>query len=105
MTQDSLILRARRVEYLSKLDEDLFFEWLNKLPCVLGVEGIGDELLITVATNAVDDACLRELLAIFFRYQINMKQLAAFKDEQNRRWFSNATAYWHSKVFTKNTAP
>ena len=99
MSQNTVLLKARRVEYLSKLDEDLFFEWLGKLACVSGFEGVGDELQITVLMNKVDDACLRELLAIFFRYQISMKQLAVFKDDQKRKWFSDGAAYWYSKVF------
>jgi hypothetical protein len=102
VSQDALLLRARRIEYLSRLDEDIFFEWLGKVACVSGIEGVGDELHITVSVNKVDDACLRELLAIFFRYQISMKQLAAFRDDQKRKWFSNVEAYWYSKVFVGN---
>lgn len=72
------------------------------MACVSGIKGVGDELQITVSINKVDDACLSELLAIFFRYQINMKQLAVFKDDQKRKWFSNVEAYWYSRVFVEN---
>ena len=45
---------------------------------------------------------LRELLAAFYRYRLEMTPLAALKSSRNKRWFAeNTDAYWHSKVFGK----
>lgn len=99
MNQDKIVLKAHNMEYLSRLDEDMFFEWLGKLSCVLSVEGVGDELQITVSTSRVEDACLRELIALFSRYQIGLKQLAVFQDDKRRKWFSDSQKYWFSEVF------
>lgn len=99
MNQGKIVLKAHNVEYLSSLDEDMFFEWLGKLSCVLSFEGVRDDLQITVSANKVDDACLRELIALFFRYQIGLKQLAVFRDDKRRKWFSDSQKYWFGEVF------
>ncbi len=99
MKQDRIVLKVHNMEYLSRLDEDMFFEWLGKLSCVQNCEGVGDGLQITVSTSKVDDACLRELIALFYRYQIGLKQLAVFQDDKRRKWFSDSHKYWFSEVF------
>lgn len=46
------------------------------------------------------DKDLRELVALFFRYNVNMKPLAALRTKRNARWFSdNPDAFWYKKVF------
>jgi len=49
----------------------------------------------------VSDADLRELIALFKRYNVSMKQLGQLKTDKNQHWFEgNETAYWHLDVFT-----
>lgn len=48
------------------------------------------------------DNDLRELLALFYRYKIDMKQLRVFLNEQNKEWFyGRPKGYWHYRVFGK----
>jgi hypothetical protein len=42
---------------------------------------------------------LRDLVALFARYRIGMRQLRQFCTPSNRRWFRNPQAFWFKKVF------
>jgi len=99
VSPNSVILRMSRIEYLSSIDEDIFFEWLGKIGCVSDYRGVGDQLLVTVAMQKLDDKSLRELIALFYRYRADMKQLAIFRDDDNRQWFSDPEKYWHKSIF------
>ena len=92
-------LKAQRTRFFSQLDEGTFFAWLKELPCVSTVEGRGDLLFIRVIESKVDEYALRELLALFRRYGIDMKQLAVFDKQEFAHWFHNRDAYWYKSVF------
>jgi hypothetical protein len=92
-------LKAQATLFFSRLDEDAFFDWLKKLPCVSKFEGQGDTLFIRVLKSKVDAWSLRELLALFHRYRIDMRQLSVFDDAGFADWFHNREAYWHESVF------
>jgi hypothetical protein len=92
-------LECKRVKYLSSLDEDQFFLWLNKINCFDDISFSRDSIKITLASE-VDDDCLREITALFYRYKIDMTQLRKLLTEGNRHWFyENKKAYWHRRVF------
>lgn len=95
ITQSDLTLVATSVHYLSDGDETSFFGWLRRLGCVASVRGDGHDLVIGLRSPP-DDADLRELIALFFRYDVDMRQLARFGD---RGWVRNPAAYWHRRVF------
>jgi hypothetical protein len=100
MSEDNLVvLEATRVLYRSENDESAFFEWLSKLECVQKYEGRGDTLSIHVIRNKVDESALRELLALFYRYGVDMRQLAVFESGDFQPWFTNSQAYWFPSVF------
>jgi hypothetical protein len=99
MNEVSRQLVARSVRFFSKHDEDQFFGWLGKLPCVASYRGQGIDLIVELRSDQVDDEDLRELLALFQRYGVNMAQLARFESDANRQWFKDSSAYWYSKVF------
>jgi hypothetical protein len=61
--------------------------------------GRGDVLFIQVHGSKVDEYALRELLALFWRYGVDMKQLAVFDKQEFAHWFHKRTAYWHKSVF------
>ncbi|MBO3036839.1 hypothetical protein J4764_09300 [Burkholderia pseudomallei] len=94
-----LVLSAKRVWYYSECDESAFFEWLDKLPCVKRYEGELDVLSIYVDEAKVDESALRELLALFRRYAVEMKQLRVFDRNAFASWFRDPRAYWHAAVF------
>lgn len=92
-------LEATGVRYFSRGDEDAFFAWLNKLPCVVRCEGHLRTVYITVDPTAVDQDGLRELLALFRRYGVGLRQLAVFDRSEFRDWFRNKQAFWYEEIF------
>ena len=98
-TTTEVELKAQKVRFFSRIDERIFFDWLKMLPCVSNVEGKGDALFIRVLESKVDECALRDLLALFWRYKIGMKQLAAFDKKEFADWFHSKGAYWYKSVF------
>jgi len=95
-------LICKQVEFYSPNDETAFFEWLKKIRCIQEVAGISDEIHLKIPSKQVSDKCLRDLIAVFKRYQIDMKQLAQFLDDSNKTWFqANTKTFWYKKVFGK----
>ncbi|HRN77974.1 MAG TPA: hypothetical protein PLU71_01940 [Candidatus Dependentiae bacterium] len=95
-----LVLTCKEIWYFSALDEMLFFVWIQKIPSIKKFDGIGDELYLYFETDVIPDADLMELLALFYRYKIDIKQLSRFLTEDNKKWFyDNKKAFWHKKVF------
>ena len=92
-------LQATGVRFFSQGDEAAFFGWLGKLDCVERYEGRGLTLFISINAEAVDETGLRELLALFRRYGVGLRQLAAFDRSEFADWFRSTQAYWHKEVF------
>jgi hypothetical protein len=92
-------LRAENVIYYSQNDEAAFFEWLAKMPCVIKVDGRGHMLFVRVNPVLVDQYNLRDLLALFHRYKIDMKQLVALDRPEFSSWFHDKEKYWYAEVF------
>lgn len=98
--KDGLVeLQADSVVYYSQSDEDAFFKWLDTIPCVVNVEGSGRILYLDVKTEAVDTDALRELIAFFQRYSIDMKQLKQFDRPKYKKWLHDKDKYWYKKIF------
>lgn len=93
-------IRCKRVKFLSNKDEDAFFEWIKKIECIEHFEGAGDELYLDLVNKKLTDNDLLDLIALLYRYKINMKQLQAFLTKNNKSWFyDNKKAYWHKRIF------
>jgi hypothetical protein len=92
------VLVCKRVKFCSKQDELLLFEWLKRIRAVRKVEGTRDSIVLHVGRR-ISGSSLRELLALFYRYGIDMKQLAQFLTERNNSWFASPTAFWYKAVF------
>ena len=97
-------LQATGVRFFSQGDEGAFFGWLKSLPFVEHFEGRGLTLHINVNSSAVDEDGLRELLALFRRYNVELAQLAAFDRDEFADWFRSAETYWHKDIFGKPAA-
>ena len=96
------ILVCKAVTYYSYRDEDIFFEWISRIKCIIKFDGIRDELYLYIKNKRLSNENLRDLLALFYRYKIDMKQLKIFLNKNNKKWFyDNKKAYWHRKVFGK----
>ena len=94
-----ILIREPDGPYYSPGDERAFYEWIQRISCVKKVDGTGSTLRIHVQRRHISDACLRELLALFHRYDVGMKQLAQFETPSNRHWFKAPLMYWHTAVF------
>jgi hypothetical protein len=84
------------VHFGSQLDEKHLFEWAIQIPGVLRWE----QDTLVVRTN-LSQVSLRDLLALFSRYQIPMAQLAQFRTTKNEKWFAASQMYWHARLFGK----
>ena len=93
------VLVASHVQYFSQDDERAFFEWLGRLKCVDSFEGVVADLFITLKRTPTKDD-LRELIALFYRYEIDLKQFIGFETRSTRSWLRNAEAYWHTRMFS-----
>ena len=89
--------------YLSKGDERAFFEWVRRIPRVVRLSGSGPDLHIHVRGRRIPASSLRELIALFHRYDGPMGQLAQFENSSNRKWFRDPSAYWYRSVFEGGT--
>jgi len=94
-----IILECKRVRFFSELDELEFFERIKKIRCIESYEGISDSVFLKIKSKNISDLCLRELISLFYRYKINMTQLADFLNEKNKSWFLNEKAFWYNKTF------
>ena len=94
------LLKCHETEFYSQLDEELFFHGLSKIAAVRKIKGCGPDLLLSVPSRLSDKA-LRELLGLFFRYKIDMGQLAQFLTEKNRSWFHADQKFWFKRVFPR----
>lgn len=97
---EKIKLVCKRVGFCSAFDEDAFFEWLKKISCVSNIEGFGEELYVDIDKSKFTEMDLREMLALFYRYNVDMKQLEVFLSDDNKAWFfDNKEAFWYDKVF------
>ncbi len=87
-------LDCSRVTFGSQLDEKHLFEWAAEIRGFLRWDQ--DTLVVR---SRLSEASLRDLVALFNRYGIPMKQLAQFRTPKNEHWFAAPHKYWHRKVF------
>lgn len=83
------------ITFNSQLDERHLFEWAMEISGAVRWE---QNTLLLKSLN-VSQASLRDLLALFSRYRIPMKQLAQFRNSKNEGWFAAPHMYWHTQVF------
>jgi len=92
-------LIAEQVVYFSEYDESAFFEWIKKIPCIVGVFGIGTKLHLKIRIDNLDKHDLREIIAVYERYHIDKRPIAALDRGIFRDWLHDKTAYWYRDIF------
>src|SRR6185436_8375901 len=98
MNKKDNVLVCKRVTFYASKDEDAFFEWIKKIDCIENFFGRGDELYLELASADIHDYNLRDLLGLFYRYNVDMKQLKRFLNKENKSWFfDNKKSYWHTQ--------
>ena len=94
------ILFCESVQFYCKDDEDIFFEWIERIKCIETFSYRWKFLYLHIPSGDIDDENLKELLALFYRYNIEMTQLAEFLTPCNKIWFyDNKEAFWYKNVF------
>lgn len=92
-------VRCKEVFFYSPGDEDSFFVWAKSIPHVKEVYGELNEIVLSLHSSAVPFESLRELIALLYRYNIPMQQLAAFETEETSSWLRNKECFWHENIF------
>jgi len=85
--------------FYSAKDEAGFFSWLESIPGVARVAGMGRDLQVTLHSTGLSEEALREILSLHWRYQLPMHHLATFLNPGNEGWFAAPEMYWHDAVF------
>jgi hypothetical protein len=93
-----ITLVATDVVYFSQNDEAAFFEWMGKNRAITSFRGVGSDLFIEFSAEASEEN-IRDIIALFHRYNISMPQLAKLSTKRNSKWFNNKGNYWHDLVF------
>ncbi|BBM02427.1 hypothetical protein [Microbulbifer sp. GL-2] len=94
------VLVCESLSFLSEGDEIAFFNWLNSLECISQIKGVNNEIQLHLTDSEISYDNLRDLIAIFTRYDVNMSQLSQLQTDENRDWFyDNKLAFWHKDVF------
>jgi len=84
--------------YYSEQDEENFFTWALDIECV---ERTHSGYLF-IDKLSVNENSLRELIALFHRYNVNSTCLAVFCNSENEAWFKNSEMYWYNNIFNNN---
>lgn len=93
-------IQAVGVFFFSHADERAFLGWLDAMPFVERLDRSGRTLHIFINDLAVDEDGLRDLLALFRRYEVQgLSQLAAFDRDEFAGWFRDKEKYWYEEIF------
>ena len=77
-------LTCKGIVYYSYIDEEIFFQWFAKIRCIESFEEARDELYLHLIPGELDYEGMHELIALFYRYKINMHQLLALMNDTNK---------------------
>ncbi len=99
MKDEKITLTAEATVFYSPGDESAFFTWLKAMNFVHSVRGSGRYLDIVMSPAAMNEYDLRELLALFYRYGVDMKQLSVFSDGSQFEFLRDRRGYWYKHIF------
>lgn len=101
MTEDHVLV-ASSVTYYSQDDEVAFFGWLDRLQSVADCHGEVNNLYIRLKYWP-DDADLREILALFYQYGLDLQQLKRLETLDNEQWLRDPQKYWYDRMYGKSS--
>jgi len=88
-------VRASAVRFFSPMDEAAFFEWIKKLPSVSDVYGEIRDIVLCISEEGISKTDFHELIAIFRRYNIELRSLRVLVNETNEGWVKS----WEPEIF------
>jgi hypothetical protein len=91
-------LECKKVRFYSQQDEEVFFSWAQSIPSVSAATGCSSSIILSLKSRVVSDRSLRELVALFHRYRVSMRQLAQFQSPRNKSWFAAKEMFWFRSV-------
>ncbi|MEU6827876.1 hypothetical protein ABZ894_04410 [Nocardia beijingensis] len=100
----NVVIEAIGVTYYSPHDEAVFFGWLDKIPCIESYRGQLRTLYLTIDLDAVDEGGLYEIVALYRRYNIDLKELRVLGADQVSPWFNDPDRWWHEEVFGRSAS-
>lgn len=92
-------LVASDLRFFSRHDEDVFFDWLRKVQIIGEIRGQHRDIVIEIKDQSIEDEDLEELIAIFWRYDLEFPQLSQFTNSNNMTWFADKKKIWYERVF------
>src|SRR5688572_10769297 len=95
MEINTTYLTCKKVRFYAPFDEDIFFRWIKKIKCIKSFEGAGDELYLDLIEEPLTYHDVKDLIALLYRYEIDMTQLQPFMNDQNK----NAFKPWRRQIF------
>ncbi len=100
MENSHIVLECKRVKFFSRRDEDAFFEWAKKIKSIKLIKGVGDKIQLYVGKQEISNEDFRDIIALFNRYKVDMKQLELFLNESNEHLY-----YEYKKRYLINIYP
>lgn len=92
-------LECRSVTFYSEEDELCFFKWIESTKCIERFEGIDISIFITLKRDKISPRNLDDLLALFYRYKVNLSQLLPFVKQYDRCWIiRKRRRYWYRRM-------
>lgn len=85
--------------FYSDGDERRFFHGLRENPAISGFRGVAQQLEITIVQSRLNHAALRDLIALFWRYQIPLSPLSKIANIRRFEWLNNDKWYWYKSMF------
>ena len=100
-------LICKNINFNSLGDKVVFFEWANKIDCIDKILELPDELCFFVK-DVMDKDDLKELLILFYRYNLDVSLLSQFFTKKGAQLlledpdkFCEQVIGWHTKVWKK----
>jgi hypothetical protein len=94
-----VLIWSAPLRFYSTGDEAAFFAWLQTVPGVRSVRGVGSALHIELRSKRISRIALHELIGLYCRYGGHLPELRQFANATNAAWFCNSTAHWHAAAF------
>lgn len=88
------------MKFFAHEDEDAFFEWIKKIPCITHIRGELDVINICIASKKIRREELGSIVGLFRRYKVDVQQLEVLVNNKNLGFFA-----WSKKHYSINVYP
>lgn len=99
MADQVVVLMCKKVKFYSGLDEEFFFEWIEKISRISEVKGVADTICLYVVNKRISDEDFRNLIILFYRYRISLKPLEVFLTKNNEHIYYEFRSTYHINMY------